>query len=127
MKLILGVIMKTNLSKDDILNKKFKVSHKGYDMKEVDSYLDLIISDYDSIDSINEEYDKKIKELENRIIELNNEIKLLKEENELKSLSFVKDNENIDVSKIDNLYLLKRCSKYEKKLYSMGVNPSKIK
>lgn len=119
--------MKTNLSKNDILNKKFKVSHKGYDMKEVDSYLDLIINDYDSIDALNNEYNQKIKELENKITELNNELKDLREKDELKSLSFVKENENTDVSKIDNLYLLKRCSLYEKKLYSMGVNPSKIK
>ena len=28
---------------------------------------------------------------------------------------------------LDNLELLQRCSKYEKKLYELGVDPNKIK
>ena len=36
-----------NLSSKDILEKEFKIDTRGYRLKEVDQYLDLIISDYE--------------------------------------------------------------------------------
>ena len=35
-----------NLTQDDILEKEFKIDTRGYRLKEVDQFLDLIIADY---------------------------------------------------------------------------------
>ena len=37
---------KLNLMPNDILEKDFKIDTRGYRLKEVDQYLDLIIHDY---------------------------------------------------------------------------------
>ena len=37
---------KLNLTPDDILEQEFKIDTRGYRLKEVDQYLDLIIQDY---------------------------------------------------------------------------------
>ena len=37
---------KLNFTPDDILEKEFKIDTRGYRLKEVDHFLDLIISDY---------------------------------------------------------------------------------
>ena len=35
-----------NLTQDDILEKEFKIDTRGYRLKEVDQFLDLVIADY---------------------------------------------------------------------------------
>lgn len=121
---------KNNFTKEDILNKVFLPSSKGYDSKEVDEFLDLIIRDY--------EY-------------FNNEINALREENEkLKKgikaspkeeykskhgmINSSKNHENIEdihlssaSRNLNNLELLRRCALYEKRLYELKEDPSKIK
>ncbi|MGM0522783.1 MAG: cell division regulator GpsB [Bacillota bacterium] len=47
----------TQLSTKDILDKDFKTSMRGYNQEEVDAYLDIIIQDYEALES-------KIKQLE---------------------------------------------------------------
>lgn len=118
--------MKLKLNSQDLLTKKFIGNVKGYDMDEVDQFLDIILEDYKNFESV--------------LSETNNKINVLKRDNEsLKSQIRKKDLEisaqkskNIYLNKdksgsIDNLELLKRCSTYEKKLYQLGVDPSKIK
>jgi len=48
-----------NLSSKDILEKEFKIDTRGYRLKEVDQYLDLIISDYETFFKILSEKDKE--------------------------------------------------------------------
>ena len=48
-----------NLSPKDILEKEFKIDTRGYRLKEVDQYLDLIIGDYEEFFKIIKEYDKE--------------------------------------------------------------------
>ena len=46
-----------NLSSKDILEKEFKIDTRGYRLKEVDQFLDLIISDYETFFKIIKEKD----------------------------------------------------------------------
>ena len=48
-----------NLTSKDILEKEFKIDTRGYRLKEVDQYLDLIISDYDQFFKILKEKDEE--------------------------------------------------------------------
>lgn len=57
------------LSSDDILKKQFKVKVKGYDSEEVDSYLDQVISDYDTFESIVEDLYGQIGKLQRELME----------------------------------------------------------
>ena len=50
----------TQLSTKDILDKDFKTSMRGYNQEEVDAYLDIIIQDYEALES-------KIKQLEEEL------------------------------------------------------------
>ncbi len=121
--------MDFKLNADEILNKKFNVIKKGYSMTEVDSFLDLVLDDYRDIDNISKKKDEEILNLKKEIEMLKKEVGDLKENQELQNLSFIKEGnyKKEDYHSLDNLELLKRCSKYEKKLFSLGVNPSKIK
>ena len=63
------------LSAQDILKKKFRNKVKGYDPDEVDSYLDQIISDYETFQDIIEELNGRIVELQGQVIYSENQIK----------------------------------------------------
>ena len=54
------------LTKQDILEKEFKIDARGYRLQEVDKFLDIIIRDYN-------EYDNIISALENDKRQLANE------------------------------------------------------
>ena len=116
--------MKLQLTAKDILKKSFKTETKGYCATEVDLFLDKVLSDYRLIDSVMAANNTQIERLLKENQYLKNQ--LSKKDAELS------DNHNIflanpDTAKLDNLELLKKISKYEKKLYQMGVDPSKIK
>ena len=49
-----------NLTANEILEKEFKIDTRGYRLKEVDQYLDLIIQDYETFIKIIEQL-RKIK------------------------------------------------------------------
>lgn len=123
---MLGNTMKLNLDWKDILNKKFKQNQKGYDPDEVDAFLDKILEDYKSID-------KEIDALNGKIISLKRDNETLKASlREKDTVISIQKSKNIALStshqsSLDNLELLQRCSAYEKKLYQMGIDPSKIK
>lgn len=125
--IIIKKVMKFKLNTEDILNKKFAVTKKGYSMTEVDSFLDLVLDDYRAVEEISKKKDEEIDRLSKQIELLKKEVGDLKENQELKNLSFIKDGNINDYQSLDNLDLLKKCSKYEKKLFSLGINPSKIK
>ncbi len=38
------------INKDDIINKRFSRSFRGYDIKEVDMFLDMLIKEFERID-----------------------------------------------------------------------------
>ncbi len=103
-----------NLSSKDILEKEFKIDTRGYRLKEVDQYLDLIISDYDKFFQILKEKEKEKEELLDEIMALKQEIRNLKT-----SLEIAKGSEDDDssVKSVSNVDIMKRLSQLEKIVY----------
>lgn len=117
--------MKLSLSTREILHKQFNVSNKGYDPLEVDQFLDIVLSDYKLIEEVVNNLNNEIKELKTHNVELRDKITYLEN---ITPTTTVKQNFSFnDYAKLDNLELLKKISKYEIKLYELGVDPSKIK
>lgn len=63
------------LSAQDILKKQFRSKVKGYDPDEVDSYLDQIISDYETFQDIIEDLYGRIGELQGQVIDAEKQVK----------------------------------------------------
>lgn len=105
-----------NLTPKDILEKEFKIDTRGYRLKEVDQFLDLIIGDY-------EQFFKILKSCEQEKEELLDEIMKLKQENRnLKtSIEIAKASEGDDASgsvrNISNVDVIRRLSQLEKIVY----------
>ncbi len=100
---------KVNLTPQDILEKEFKIDTRGYRLKEVDQFLDIVISDY-------EQFIKMIRSLEEEKEDLLNEIMSLKQElrNVKASVGMAKNNADKEVTNVD---LLRRLSQLEKVVY----------
>ena len=89
---------KIELSPQDILEKEFKIDTRGYRLKEVDQFLDIVINDYEHFYSmINDLEKEKI-----RNMKMNAEI--------------AKKNSN-DIPEVTNVDLLRRLSQLEKMVY----------
>ena len=102
-----------NLSSKDILEKEFKIDTRGYRLKEVDQFLDLIISDYEQFFKILKEKDKEKEELLDEIMSLKQENRNLKT-----SLEIAKTSEEEQSGKnVSNLDIMKRLSQLEKIVY----------
>lgn len=102
-----------NLSPKDILEKEFKIDTRGYRLKEVDQYLDLIIGDYEQFFKILKEYDKEKEELLEEIMKLKQEIRNLK-----MSIEIAKESDKDDTNKsVSNVDVLRRLSQLEKIVY----------
>ena len=102
-----------NLSPKDILEKEFKIDTRGYRLKEVDQYLDLIIGDYEEFFKIIKEYDKEKEELLDEIMNLKQEIRNLKTSIEIAKESDTEDN----TKNISNVDVIRRLSQLEKIVY----------
>lgn len=103
-----------NLSPKDILEKEFKIDTRGYRLKEVDGYLDLIIGDYEKFYSILKEKDREKEYLQDEIMKLKSEIRNLKLSIEIAEGENKKEDYNKSVSNVD---LLRRLSNLEKIVY----------
>ena len=96
-----------SLSTKDILQKQFKRSFRGFDIEEVDAFLDLIIRDYDT-------FQKEIS-----FLQAENE-RLLTKVDELSrqaTVSKVNRTSNVSSSGVTNFDLLKRLSNLEKHVF----------
>lgn len=94
-----------SLSIQDILEKEFKIDTRGYRPQEVDSFLDVIMRDYN-------EYNNIIKSLEKEKRELAQENTVLK--NEVRNLKSSIEAARIGEKEITNVDLLRRISQLEK-------------
>ena len=99
-----------NLTQDDILEKEFKIDTRGYRLKEVDQFLDLIIEDYGTFINI-------IKKQEMEKDRLTEEVIRLKKQ--LRDASV-----NVEIAKasgnnqtVNNVDILKRISNLEKVIF----------
>ncbi len=99
---------KVSLTPQEILEKEFKIDTRGYRLKEVDQFLDIVISDY-------EQFIKMIRELEEEKENLLNEIAALKQElrNVKASVSMSRSADR----EVTNVDLLRRLSQLEKVVY----------
>ena len=64
-----------NLSSSDIYKKEFKIDTRGYRLKELDQYLDLIISDYEQFFNIINNLEKEKADLIGEIMALKQELR----------------------------------------------------
>lgn len=95
----------------DILEKEFKIDTRGYRLKEVDQFLDIIIGDYEQFLDI-------INNLEKEKADLLGEIMNLKQELRNSKMSVEVARNNVEVPEVTNLDILRRLSQLEKMVYS---------
>ena len=101
------------LSPKKILNKEFQVDLKGYNMEEVDHYLDVIKNDYENFAvMINEAYDD-IERLEKENKLLVSKLNALEEEKMIQNDNMKAMEENMS----SNIDILKRLSNLEKEVF----------
>ena len=101
---------KLNLNPEEIYNKQFNVDFKGYAPAEVDSYLDTVLDDYQTMEeNVQELLDlvsrlqEQVKELTKKNVELEGKIKAI-------DLSNTTSYSSVD--------LLKRISRLEAQIYN---------
>ena len=100
-----------NLTSEMILEKDFKIYTRGYRLKEVDQFLDLVIADYEHFYTIIRNLEKEKEDNLEQIINLKQEIRNLKT-----NVEIVKAVDNMPSSG-SNLDVLKRLSRLEKVVY----------
>ena len=96
------------LTSRDILEKEFKIDTRGYRPQEVDRFLDMIIKDYEEMNSIMRELEREKKQLVEDNISLKQEVRNLKTKIEV--LAEADGNTT-------NADMLRRISKLEKIIY----------
>ena len=103
---------KISLMPQDILKKEFKIDTRGYRLKEVDQFLDIIIDDY-------EQFLNMINTLEKEKADLLAEIMSLKQELRNSKLSMEVVKSNADNSDVTNVDIMRRLSQLEKMVYGL--------
>ena len=103
---------KISLMPQDILKKEFKIDTRGYRLKEVDQFLDIIIDDY-------EQFLNMINTLEKEKADLMAEIMSLKQELRNSKLSMEVVKNNVDNSDVTNVDIMRRLSQLEKMVYGL--------
>ena len=101
---------KITFTPHDIYVKEFKIDTRGYRLKEVDQFLDIVIEDYEKFLNIINGLEKEKADLLAEIMSLKQELR-----NVQMSAEIAKSNESNDVSNID---VIKRLSKLEKVVYN---------
>ena len=107
---------KIALTPQEILEKDFKFDTRGYRLKEVDEFLDVIISAYDQFYKIIESLEKEKTELLKEIMSLKQELRNASVDVELAK------NSKSDTMEITNLDILRRLSNLEKAVFGKDNN-----
>lgn len=100
---------KVTLTPQDILEKEFKIDTRGYRLKEVDQFLDVIIGDYEQFLALLKNSEKEKEELLEEIMNLKQEIRNLK-----MSIEIAKSGDSKEVTNVD---VIRRLSQLEKIVY----------
>lgn len=106
---------KVTLMPQDILDKEFKIDTRGYRLKEVDQFLDIIISDYERFLEI-------INNLEKEKAELLGEIMNLKQELRNSKLNMEVVSNSRGTGEVTNVDIMRRLSQLEKMVYGTSVS-----
>ena len=104
---------KISLTPQEILKKDFKIDMRGYSLKEVDSFLDEIIGDYEQFNEIIRAYETEKEELLKEIMNLKQELRNVK-----MSIDVARDSDK----EVTNLDVLRRVSNLEKIVYGKDKN-----
>ena len=100
---------KVTLTPQDILEKEFKIDTRGYRLKEVDQFLDIIIGDYEQFLALLKNSEREKEELLEEIMSLKQEIRNLK-----MSIEIAKSGDSKEVTNVD---VMRRLSQLEKIVY----------
>ena len=106
---------KIKLMPQDILEKNFKIDTRGYRLKEVDQFLDDIISDY-------EQFLEIINNLEKEKADLLTEIMNLKQELRNSRLNMEVASHSRTNGEVTNVDIIRRLSQLEKMVYASKTN-----
>ena len=106
---------KIMLSPHDILQKEFKIDTRGYRLKEVDQFLDTIISDYEQFLSIINNLEKEKADLMSEIVNLKQELRNTK-------LSVEVANNATNNGEVNNIDIMRRLAQLEKMVYGSKNN-----
>ena len=106
---------KISLMPQDILEKDFKIDTRGYRLKEVDQFLDIIIGDY-------EQFLEIINSLEKEKADLLAEIMNLKQELRNSKLSVEVASSSNTRGEVTNVDVMRRLSNLEKMVYGSRQN-----
>ncbi len=101
---------KITLTPQEILEKDFKIDTRGYRLKEVDQFLDVIIGDYEQFFTIIDSLEKEKAELLREIMALKQDLR-----NAKMNVEIVR--KNTDTAEVSNLDILRRLSQLEKDVY----------
>ena len=101
---------KITLTPQEILEKDFKIDTRGYRLKEVDQFLDVIIGDYEQFFTIIDSLEKEKAELLREIMALKQDLRNAKMNAEIAR-------KNADTTEVSNLDILRRLSQLEKEVY----------
>ncbi len=101
-----------NLTQDDILEKEFKIDTRGYRLKEVDQFLDLIISDYGTFIEVIKKQEQEKDRLSEEIIRLKQQLR-----DATMDVELAKASTTSNTGSVNNIDILKRLSKLEKAIY----------
>ncbi len=101
-----------NLTQDDILEKEFKIDTRGYRLKEVDQFLDLIISDYGTFIEVIKKQEQEKDKLSEEIIRLKQQLR-----DATMDIELAKASTTSNTGSVNNIDILKRLSKLEKAIY----------
>ena len=102
---------KITLTPQEILEKDFKIDTRGYRLKEVDQFLDIIIGDYEQFFTIIDSLEKEKAELLREIMALKQDLRNAKMNVEIARKS------TTDTTEVSNLDILRRLSQLEKEVY----------
>ncbi len=117
--------IKLLLDSNKIYHKVFEGTKPGYDALQVDSFLDLVIKDYDAFQGYIQNSERQIEELEGKVNLLNEQLSKVEVENATLKQR-LGDLSSNDEASLSNLELLKRISLLEKALSKAGINPKTI-
>ena len=107
---------KITLMPQDILEKDFKIDTRGYRLKEVDQFLDIIIGDYEQFLEIINNLEKEKADLLGEIMNLKQELRNSQLSTEVATIRGTGEVTNVDI--------LKRLSQLEKMVYGSRSNKS---
>ena len=100
---------KIKLSPQEILEKSFKIDTRGYRLKEVDQFLDEIITDYEQFYRIINSIEQEKSELISENMRLKQELRNAKMNVEIVQKS--------DAPEVTNVDIMKRLARLEKLVY----------